>query len=289
MVTQYMFNNITFNPGYTGLGGGICANGLIREQWFGYKDADGNKVAPETIFLTVDSPIRKIHGGIGGMIFQDKLGFFRNIGVKIGYAYHADWGPGEISAGIQLGLQNARWDFSKFKAVVDDDPVLLGKSEDLTDMLFDISAGIHYRIPEKFYAGISGDQFLQSKGKNTDYRLKRQFFLTAGYFWTVPGHPAFELQPSLLFMFDGAAFQFNITALVLYNKKIYGGLGYRYQDAAMILAGMYIKNLRIGISYDISTSKLSRYNNGSFEVMVGYCFKIELEKFRRTYRNTRFL
>ncbi len=287
LLTQYMFNNIVYNPAFTGLGGGICANGLIREQYFGYKDAEGNKVSPETIFLTVDSPIKALHGGVGGAIFQDKLGFFRNIGVKLGYAFHTGWGEGDFSAGIHVGLQSARWDYSKFKPV-NEDP-LLSEAEEPTDMIFDISAGVFYRVPDKFYIGLSGDQFIQSYGKNTHYRLKRQFFLTGGYNWLLPNHPAFELQPSVLLMYDGAAFQFNVSALLQYNRKFYGGLGYRIQDAVMILAGMTIKNFRIGLSYDISTSKLSRYNNGSFEVMVGYCFKIETDKFRKTYRNTRFL
>jgi len=282
-----MFNNILYNPAYTGMNGGICANGLIREQWFGYQDADGNKVTPETFLLTVDAPVKAIHGGVGGAIFQDKVGFFRNIGVKLGYAFHTDLWGGDFSAGLHVSLQSARWDYSKFKPV-EEDP-LLNEAQEPSDMIFDFSAGLFYRVPEKFYIGLSGDQLLQSKGKTTHYQLKRTFYLTGGYNWILPNYPAFEIQPSFFAVYDVAVFQFSLSALVMYNKKFYGGLGYRFQDAVMILAGMNIKNFRVGLSYDISTSKLSRYNNGSFEVMVGYCFKIELDKFRRTYRNTRFL
>jgi len=97
------------------------------------------------------------------------------------------------------------------------------------------------------------------------------------------------LQPSVLFLYDGAAFQFNISALLFYNNKFYGGLGYRLQDAVSVLAGLNIKNFRVGLAYDINTSRLSKYNSGSIEVMLGYCFKIDTDKFRRSYRNTRFL
>jgi hypothetical protein len=90
-------------------------------------------------------------------------------------------------------------------------------------------------------------------------------------------------------MFDGAVFQLSASALLTYNNKFYGGLGYRIQDAVSVLAGVLIKGLRVGVAYDISTSSMSRYNNGSIEIVLNYCFKIDMDKYKRTYRNTRFL
>jgi hypothetical protein len=90
-------------------------------------------------------------------------------------------------------------------------------------------------------------------------------------------------------MYDGAVFQFNLSGLVEYNKKIWGGLEYRFQDAVAILAGVNFKSFRLGISYDISTSAFTKYNSGSLEVMLNYCFKLKTEKFRKSYKNTRFL
>jgi len=288
LITQYMFNNMIFNPAFAGNSGGICITGLAREQWLGFKDEDGNRIAPETFYLTVDAPIKVLHGGIGGSLSQDKLGYFRNINVKVGYAFKTDLGPGDLSIGLQLCLQSVRLDFSKFKPVDMDDELIMGKEKE-SDMLFDLSAGLFYQIPDKFYVGLSSDQLLQSKGKNTYYKLRRHYYLTAGYQWAIPNHPAFELLPSLLFLYDGAAFQFNISALLMYNNKVYGGLGYRLQDAVSILAGVNFKGFRIGVSYDICTSSLTKYNSGSVELMVSYCFKIDIDKFRRSYHNTRFL
>jgi type IX secretion system PorP/SprF family membrane protein len=289
LITQYMFNNMAFNPGFAGNSGGINVNGLFREQYIGFKDPDGFATNPETILLNVDSPIKFLHGGVGGSIFQDKIGYFRNIGVKLGYAFKMDVGQGQFNIGVALNLQNITVDFSKLKPIDESDPLIGQLSEKTSDMIIDMGAGLYYTVPEKFYAGLSADNLLQSKGSKTFYQLRRHYYLTGGYFWTIPNSPRWELQPSVLFMFDGSVFQLNATALLEYNKKFYGGLAYRYQDAVSILAGMYIKNLHIGLAYDISTSKLTSYNSGSIEVMVGYCFKIEMEKFRKSYRNTRFL
>jgi len=92
-----------------------------------------------------------------------------------------------------------------------------------------------------------------------------------------------------LIEYDGAVVQFNLGALVEYNKKIWGGLEYRFQDAVAILAGMNFKSFRVGISYDIATSSITRYSYGGVEVMLNYCFKLKTEKFRKSYKNTRFL
>ncbi|MEI6889743.1 MAG: type IX secretion system membrane protein PorP/SprF [Bacteroidales bacterium] len=288
VITNYMFNNMVFNPAFAGMSGGISITGLIREQWFGFKDSDGNKVAPETLFLTVDAPIRAIHGGIGGMVSQDKLGFFKNTTLKIGYAYKAEVGSGILSAGVQLGFQNGKFDYSKFKPVSTSDPLLQG-DQAKSDMIFDLAVGVYYRVPEKFYIGLSGDQLLQSKGSNTQYRLNRTFYLTGGYQWDIPNHPAFQLQPSAFVMFDGTTFQFSLSGLVWYNNKFYGGLAYRFEDAVSVLAGLTIKGFRIGLAYDVGISKMMKYSNGSFEVMLNYVLKIDTDKFRRSYRNTRFL
>jgi type IX secretion system PorP/SprF family membrane protein len=291
VLSQFMFNNMFYNPAYAGNSGGISANALIREQWIGFKDNQGNKLAPETIFLTVDAPIRKIHGGIGGTVMKDKIGFFDNISVNLGYAFRMDLGQGTFAAGAQLQLDNIKLDFSKFKGYAIDtvnDPVLRQEG-DQTDLLFDGALGLYYEVPEKYYVGLSASQIAQSKGRNTYYQHRRTYTLTGGYNFVIPNYPMWELKPAAIIQYDGGAFQWNLSALVTYKKKFWGGLGYRFQDAAIILAGLNIKNFRVGLSYDISTSALTNYNSGSMEVMVGYCFKMELEKYRKRYKNTRFL
>lgn len=44
--THNMFTQMAVNPAYAGSSGDISVTGLMREQWLGFKDMDGNKVAP---------------------------------------------------------------------------------------------------------------------------------------------------------------------------------------------------------------------------------------------------
>lgn len=289
VMTQYMFNNMEFNPAYAGSSDGINLNGWIRQQWIGFKDGDGDQIGPQTYLVTADAPITILHGGAALSIYQDKLGYFSNIGIKVCYAYRANVGPGVLSGGIGADIINTKIDFAKFKPAQESGDFVLDDKSQRSGLVADMTLGAYYRIPDKFYVGLSADQILQSEEKKIFYKLKRQYYLTGGYNWVIPGHPLFELQPSAMFLYDGAAFSFDVDALLLYNNKFWGGLGYRYQDAVMILAGINIKSIRVGISYDISTSSLSKYNDGSVEVTLGYLFKLKIEKFRKSYRNTRFL
>jgi type IX secretion system PorP/SprF family membrane protein len=279
-----MFMNMAFNPAIAGSSDGINITGLIRQQWTGFKDDRGRNSAPQTLFLTIDSPIKFLHGGISGTVINDKLDLFNNTQLTLGYAYHTDLGPGEFSGGLQVNFLNSVFDVEKLEPMV---PITnLGKS----DFILDGSLGLYYKVPDKYYLGLSCTNVLQTRMKKTQVRDKRVYDLTGGYNWVVPGYPAFELQPSAFITTDLAAYSFSISAIVQYNKKYWGGLAYRYQDAASVLVGFTIlKSVRIGLSYDTSISKMSRYNNGSVEVMVNYCFKIETEKFRKSYKNTRFL
>ena len=49
--TNFMFSQLNFNPGYTGMGDGICAQGLARQQWMGYKGTDEEGGAPNTVYF----------------------------------------------------------------------------------------------------------------------------------------------------------------------------------------------------------------------------------------------
>ncbi len=288
LITHYMFTNMATNPAFAGGSGGINLTGLARQQWMGWKDTDGTKSAPQTFLLTIDSPIKKIHGGVGASISQDQIGVFKNTVLKLGYAYRMEAWSGNLSFGLQGCLVNIGYDGSKFKPIVDPDP-LLGQAEKTSDMMIDVGLGVFYKVPDVYYLGLSAENILQTTGKKTKYQLRRTYYLNGGYQWTIPDHPAFELLPSAQIMFDGAVFQLNASALLKYNGKFYGGLGYRIQDAVSVLAGVFIKGLQIGVAYDISTSAMSKYNNGSMEIILNYCFKIDTDKYRKTYRNTRFL
>jgi len=288
---QNMFNQISYNPGFAGSVGGICAHGLMRQQWVGFKDEDGNSVAPQTYTLSIHSPVNLLHGGVGVTFYQDKIGFQKETGLKIMYAFRVDIGMGNLGIGVQAGFINGLIDFNSLinGAKDPDDPILAGKADE-SDMMLDFGLGLHYLIPNKFYVGLSTSRLSESQSDILAYKTKRHYYLSAGYEISFPNNPSFVIEPSLLVKSDAVKTQLDVAALLKYNNKVWGGVSYssfRVMDPFSIILGLKIKDLRIGYAYTIPTSSIG--SSGSHEVMVGYCFKINIDKGRRSYRNTRFL
>ncbi len=299
--TQNMFNHMAINPGFAGLNKQICAKMLARQQWLGFKDGD-DKVSPQTYLFSINSNINPIRGGLGLTIYSDKLGYFDNTGVKLAYSYHyySPFGfPGVLGIGVEGGFANLKIDYAKFKPNQTGDPLLNGGEE--TTMAFDIAFGLYYRIPNQMYIAISSTQMLQTQsslpGTLVPPKLKRHYFVTAGYDYALPNNPSIVLQPSVFVKSDITAIQYDINCLAVYNNRFWGGLSYRSVDAVAFIFGANpftsgkFETLKLGYAYDFTTSALGRNgrSSGSHELMVGYCFEIKIEKLPTGYSNTRFL
>ena len=290
--TQNMFTRMAVNPAFAGSSGNISVTSLMREQWVGFKDMDGEKVAPQTFLVTMDMPVSLLRGGIGFSIINDKLGFEKNIGLRLNYAYRTEMGSGRIAFGPVIGFVNKTIDFSKFKPTQPGDPVLSAAEEQT--MLVDLGLGVYYESSKNYYVGISSSQLMQtgaSLGVDvTNYNLKRHYYLQGGYSYVLPNNPMIRVEPSVLFKTDMVTSQIDLNAMAVYNEKFWGGLTYRYQDAIAFMLGVRYKSFQIGYAYDLTTSRMGGAGSlGSHEIMLNYSFKLELDKNPRSYRNTRFL
>ena len=290
-ITLNMFNHMAVNPGYAGLRDAICVTGIVRNQWVGIEDSDGTKVSPQTFIISGDSPVRILRGGVSATVMQDKIGYFKDVYVKLGYAYNRPLGNGELGIGFNVGFLNKSLDFAKLKPVDGGDPLLTGGNE--STMFTDLAVGAFYMEPDGLYLGLSSTQLLEgsrqlgSSGAGAEYKLRRHYYATAGYEISWIRNPAFVFIPGAFAKYDGTTFQIDLNTIVEYNRKFWGGLTYRFQETAAVMMGMSIKDLSFGYAYDIPLSRIG--GAGSHEVMVRYCFKLELEKAKRSFRNTRFL
>jgi type IX secretion system PorP/SprF family membrane protein len=290
--TQHTHTHMYSNPGFAGMGEGICISGLTRQQWVGFKDGEGNRVAPETFLITIDSPVRILKGGLGGAIIQDKLGFESNIGVQLGYAYHLDIGGSTLGIGTAVNFLNRTVDFSKFKPTQPNDPILATSEE--SDMLFDLNLGLFWHTPEFYYLGISVTSLLESKGKaltsaseSGSFVGDRTIHLVAGYQYVFRNNPNYEFHPAVNVLSNLSTTQFNVSGTILYNNKFWGGVNYRFLESIGLMVGVLWNDFRIGYAYDVNTLGLNV--PGSHEISLGYCFKISPDRSVRSYRNTRYL
>ena len=285
--SQNMFNTMAINPGYAGSNDAICATIMHRQQWVGM---DG---APTTSLFNVNAAIKpfRINSGVALGVMKDKLGFNNDIGLNFAYAYRLDVGDGKLGIGVGVDVLNtsleATWEPSD-NGNAQDDRAIPGPKENT--MVFDFSGGLFYRT-EKLYIGVSSMNIRQAK---LDYEranpfLARQYYLTSGYTITLP-NPSFELSPSIFIKSDGKTTQLDANACVLYNKKFWGGLSYRINDAIIGMLGIELSNgLKIGYAYDFTISNIQKSSSGTHEFMVGYCFSVKKEKVPQKYKSIRFL
>jgi type IX secretion system PorP/SprF family membrane protein len=101
---------------------------------------------------------------------------------------------------------------------------------------------------------------------------------------------ALTLKPMVQIKSDAVSTQFDFNANLLINNRFWVGGSYRIQDAIVLLAGIeLIPNLKLGYSYDLTTSDIKTYSSGSHEIMLGYCYKPTKIIKRQFHRNVRFL
>jgi type IX secretion system PorP/SprF family membrane protein len=102
------------------------------------------------------------------------------------------------------------------------------------------------------------------------------------------------LTPNVNIKTDAASTQLDVNLTYMYKNTFWVGATYRMQDAIAPMLGYKfqkgtVRGLKIGYSYDVTTSTLKGHSSGSHEIMLGYCFKNEKPKPVSTYGNTRFL
>lgn len=285
--TQYMFDRLSLNPAVAGTSGQLCATALLRQQWTGF---DG---APKTGLLNVQLPVAKISSGLGLSVYLDELGQQKSTFARLSYSFHRKLGAGTLGIGVYFGLGShslgrnwiARDPVSTDDAIPDN-----GRS----DSGFDLGAGLYYVAPT-FWVGISSTHLPETELDDVSITMTRHYFIQAGYDWKLGGDPKYVLQPSTRIEMDGSSTQIDLNATFLYNEMVWLGVSYRTEDAIAPMIGYQHafpdgkSMLRIGYSYDVTTSTLKNYSSGGHEVMVNYCVLLEKKPDTQIYRNVRFL
>lgn len=286
--TQYMFDRLSVNPAVAGNGGNICATALLRQQWTGF---DG---APKTGLINLQGPLAKLNSGLGLTFYYDKLGQEKSTIARLHYAYHFKVGSqSTFSAGVYLGMSGRALDgnWIATDGVANDNAIpTAGKSANG----FDLGAGLYYKSP-KLWLGISSTQLPETELKTVSIQNKRHYYVQAGYDWALGGNKKYTLQPSALMKSDASSTQLDLSVLFLYDEMLWIGASYRTEDAIAPMIGYQMKMpkgdsmLRIGYSYDVTTSELKNYSSGSHEIMLSYCFKIVKPVVNEIYHHPRFL
>ena len=297
-LSQYMFHTSSFNPAAVGEGDMIHITFQYRDQWLGFPNAG------KTFLASANSPLKigNSNNGIGLSFMKDQVGQFINQTAHLQYAYKKKIGSGMLSIGadvgfVSLGFNNGdsiqdpkhaipAWD--SYHDIANDPEI---PKSSVVGMSFDMNVGIFYSTPN-LYAGLSYlhlNNPTVNWGDRSEFREYGSLFLTGGYKFVLPDSK-YVLKPSTLLKTDFNSLQLDVSTLLEYNNKFWGGISYRFQDAVVIIAGINISGgLSIGCSYDVPTSQIISVSPGSIEILAMYDLQYLLGKRTSKYKSIRIL
>lgn len=279
MVSQYMFNGLFINPAYAGSHPYSEATALYRTQWTGF---DG---APKTQTFGIDGPLSSETMGLGLTVIHDRLGDTRQTEVFANWSYHLfldSDAKTKLSFGLRAGFSDYSANLSETKVFDPGDPIFSNDQSNAFVPKFGAGA---YLYSSLWYIGISVPTIFAAD-KNVRFQIsdesdryfKPHTYLTSGYFFKTSAN--FAVKPSVLIKYvTGAPLQVDLNCNLLIKNIFWVGASFRLGDAIIgILEYNIGENVRIGYAYDFTTSQLSKYNNGSHEIMLSFKFAKDIIK-----------
>lgn len=276
MLSQYMFNGLFINPAYAGSHKYFSSSLLYRTQWVNFEGA------PKTALFAIDGPVKSEKMGVGLIVSNDQIGVTKQNDVYLNYSYNITLGSGKLAFGLKGGMSQYSAALTTLTYWDKSDQIYANNVTNVVMPKF--GAGVYY-YTEKWYAGLSLPTMLAYDGKkkfnldvNKSSELRRHFYLTGGYVYTI--NESWKLKPSFLVKYVPAAPpELDINFSAMFKDMIWLGVSYRSKDAIVAIIE-YQANMRfrVGYAYDITTTNLNKYSNGSHEIMIGYDLGKEIAK-----------
>ena len=151
IITNYMYDQMSINPGETGINDGICATTIYRNQW------DKVSRAPNSTLLNVEANMNRFFpGGLGISLYADRIGFAAQNSVLLNYSYPLELtGYGVLGIGVGIGIMNygynPLWEPPQQGTVGID--MTLPDSWSATSV--DMNFGIFFKGDADYYVGLS--------------------------------------------------------------------------------------------------------------------------------------
>ncbi|ARS37915.1 PorP/SprF family type IX secretion system membrane protein [Pontibacter actiniarum] len=290
--THYGFNGMQISPAYAGITNRPEFLSIYRYQWLGYEASFDDGGAPRTFFLSANTPVRLLHGGVGLNLMRDKIANTTVLSAALSYSFHINIGEtGKLGLGVQGNVNNYKKE--RYRAIDDNDPSVPYNS---SDTKFDLGAGVWYES-ETFYAGGGVTNllhaeyaFADSANTGTGTLLgENHVYATAGYHF--PLTTDLTLTPTVLLKHDTETLSFDAGGRATYLEKYWVGLNYRHEEAVSALVGVSLfqdNALRVGYALDLTTFDEAAKAATSHEVMVSYRLAEPVIRFKPPVRTPRY-
>ena len=264
--THFMFNKLIYNPAYAGDREALAASAVYRNQWLGIEGA------PTTLNFNIHTPFARERAGIGLSVVADKIGAVNTTFANISYNYRVPVGEtAKLSIGISGRLEHGRFDFSEVDAYDTDDVFIQSELDNTIRPNF--GAGV-FLSGKNYYVGVSVPTVLQNSlysevGFESAFRT---YYAMGAVILNVSDNVKFK--PSVLLSVNQSApFDMDLNASFLLMDAFWIGATWRLDDSVdALIQYQFTPNLRGGMAFDFTTSELSNYTAGGYEIMLEYIF-----------------
>jgi type IX secretion system PorP/SprF family membrane protein len=257
---------------------------LGRQQWAGLEGA------PQTYTFSMQAPLKNERVALGLNLISDIVGLEKRFYMFGDYSYLLPINEGmKLRLGLKGGFTNYTNNLTEYSTNVPGsgivDPAFQGEIDRKFVPNFGIGAFLY---GEKYFVGFSIPKILSHDFENNYNNLSvnaelRHYFLTAGLVFDLGENLKFKptmLTKATFSSETGAPVELDLTANFLIKERFWLGAMYRTGDSYGFIAQWIIDNkLRIGYSYDITTTNLQNFHSGSHEVMISYEMRFLKEMF----------
>ncbi len=274
--TQFVSNELLFNPAIAGTKRTYDIRINYRDQWVGFADA------PTTEALSLNYSIKN-KMGIGAYIYQDATGFTKRTNYSLDYAFQIHFKDITFSFGLAGSMVNYSVDESKITTNQTLDPAI-DRLASPNVWAPDASAGA-YLYNDKWRFGLSAlnmltstENFYKEYGFPYDtshagaLQLFTHLYAYLGYIYGADENITW--QNSLLVNYTGGApidLAYDLRCYI--EHRFIAGLSIRLNDALAMEVGIISHNsLQVCYSYDYVITQLTHYTSGSQEISLIYSF-----------------
>ncbi len=304
--SQYYFSPVHLNPAIAGLTNYPSFTANYRLQWPSISSTY------KTYALSYDQFFKQINSGIGFTALTDDQGdgtltTTRMTGIySYNLRFRSEW---QVRFGLEVGYSQSRIDWDKliffdqinpasgpFDSAGIPNPSSETRPDNLKNGYLDVNFGMLLYNPS-FFIGFSMDHinapyngFAQANNPQS-LNLPVTFKINGGMQIVLQddnkGEPMTFISPNILFAHQSGFNQVNIGAY-MQAKQLFGGVWMRHTlsnvDAFIFSVGVDLNTLRIGYSFDLTSSDLGISTGGSHEIGISMRLK-NLEKKESKYND----
>lgn len=277
LYNQYLFNQGMINPAYNGAYDVLSATAISRVQWAGI---DG---APRTNTLNIGTSIVNNKVGLGFTLLNDNFGVNNNTEIQLSYSYKLMWRNKVLAMGLQTGIINYKYDYSKVDYEFIDDPLIVGAEDNSTQENFGFGL---WMMSDTYAFGISVPRILDvtiEDGMSESTRYKKHYYISAAYLFDQL--LAVKFKPSVLVRSVDGTTSLDLNAQFLLNEILWVGASFRNFDAAGLNAQIEINDqFRAGYSFELPVNTVQLGGFGTHEFMV----TMDLEVFDKHAKSRKY-